>query len=113
LIGDETLKVIANRLSATVRESDTVARLAGDEFMIVLDSLRTLDDVEIVSNKIAKVLAQPIDFLPSEFLLSVSIGVSLFPKHGDEADILIQKADSAMYTVKSKGKKNYLIYERS
>ena len=112
VVGDETLKTVAVRLSQSVRDSDTVARLAGDEFMIILDNLRTIDDVEIISNKIAKNLAEPIDFLPQEFMISVSIGISLFPKHGKDADRLIKKADSAMYIVKSKGKNDYLIYSK-
>ncbi len=100
--GDKLLKQLALRLSHVIRESDTLARIGGDEFGVVLPQLQQRKDVENIVKKIQKSLTEP--FLLNKLALEVqvSIGATLFPDHGKDADTLIQRADVAMYVAKQR-----------
>jgi two-component system, sensor histidine kinase LadS len=105
-IGDEVLRTIATRLKECVRGSDTVARIGGDEFVVVLDSLRSTDHADRVAESIAESLAKPFSQAGNQIVISASVGLALYPVHGTDAQALIKKADQAMYQAKigNKGK---------
>ena len=110
--GDMLICQVGERLQENIRKSDYVARLAGDEFVVILESLQHVDqDVSLVCSKLLKALAEPYDIRGRRIKLTASIGVSLFPIHGCCADELLHKADSAMYQVKNGGKNNFAVYE--
>lgn len=109
-IGDALLKAVAKRLLGFVRESDTVSRLGGDEFIIVLPEIGGRDDALRVVEKIADGLAMPYHIDAHRLESTPSIGISLYPEDGDEGDALIRNADSAMYSAKSCGRNNFRFF---
>lgn len=109
--GDELLKLVAHRLGASVREEDTVARLGGDEFVVLLEDVSGKDDVILVVTKLLDVLTRPAMVEGREVKVGSSVGISLFPGDGDEADDLIRHADLAMYRAKMQGKTGYCFYD--
>ena len=104
--GDRLLQLVAMRIIDCVRASDTVARLGGDEFAILLESIESRDDVELVAAKILRELSQPFPLLDADTTVSSSIGVSIFPTDGRDLEALLQCADKAMYQAKKMGKGN-------
>ncbi|WP_111641021.1 putative bifunctional diguanylate cyclase/phosphodiesterase [Marinimicrobium alkaliphilum] len=108
--GDLMLKAIAVRLKESVRDMDTVARLGGDEFVVVLEGVHDMDDVIFVANKILAMVTKPIDIYGHDITTTASIGVSVFPEHGDDADDLLKNADIAMYKAKEAGKNTCQFY---
>ena len=108
-IGDNLLIEVAKGLKEVVkRESDTVARIGGDEFLILLTDFPDNNNVEIVIEKIFEKFSKPVSLEPFglEINVSISIGVSIFPDHWKDSDTLISNADTAMYVVKNKAGKN-------
>ncbi|MES9879486.1 MAG: diguanylate cyclase [Sedimenticola sp.] len=105
--GDNLLKKVAHRLSILVREVDTVARVGGDEFLVILNGITTTIDSERISSKIIKVVSQPCMFEGCEMVVGASVGVAVYPDHGKTREALVKGADSAMYDVKREGKNNY------
>jgi diguanylate cyclase (GGDEF)-like protein/PAS domain S-box-containing protein len=110
--GDAVLRAVAERLTQAVRESDTVARQSGDEFLILLADLRRSADVYIVAQKILEAFARPLVLQEREIHLTFSIGVSLYPQDGQSAEALIGNADVAMYRAKDAGRNAYQFYTR-
>ena len=108
--GDHVLRTVAERLSTVLRKMDTVARVGGDEFVIVVEQIHTLDDIEHVAKKILTALADPIPFGEHTCFVGCSIGISLFPEHGEDAQTLSRMADAAMYAVKEAGRNHYRVY---
>lgn len=104
-IGDKVLKEVARRISSLVREVDTVARFGGDEFTVVLTDITSKSTVTNIAKKIIKSLAKPYQLDSEEASLTCSIGIALYPEHGQTPDELIKSADVAMYTAKREGKK--------
>jgi diguanylate cyclase (GGDEF)-like protein/PAS domain S-box-containing protein len=102
--GDALLRSVAARLSALVRETDTIARLGGDEFVILLPSLAHGDDAEHVAGKILDAFAMTMFADGRDLHLSASIGLSVFPRDGDSGELLLQHADTAMYRAKANGR---------
>jgi diguanylate cyclase (GGDEF)-like protein len=111
-VGDKVLIEVANRIPNILRESDTIGRLGGDEFVILLPET-DLEDAKTVAEKVLEQFS--IDFKVSEHSLSVgtSIGIALYPEHGDSADILVQKADIALYVAKRNNEKSMAIYSEA
>ncbi len=109
-VGDELLREVATRLAATVRETDTVARLGGDEFVVVLPDISHVTDAAIVAGKIIGALATPITVNQQELHTSPSIGISIFPTDGSDADTILKNADTAMYHAKGAGRNNYQFF---
>ena len=94
--GDELLKVVAQRLESVVREEDTVARVGGDEFMIALWHVGSMDDVATVAAKLVKEVSQPYVINNQRLTVTTSAGVGVYPMHGEDADALMKSADSAL-----------------
>lgn len=109
-VGDRLLQVVAKRLCKCVRETDTVARLAGDEFVIILERIGDAQHAAVVAQKIVRVLARPIKLGNHRITIGVSVGISLFPIDSRDADTLVQHADTAMYLAKKKGRSQYQFY---
>jgi diguanylate cyclase (GGDEF)-like protein/PAS domain S-box-containing protein len=102
-VGDDLLREVAFRLSSCVREADTVARFGGDEFVVVVEAWHSVAEVTAVADKMCRTLAYP--FTGGVRLLQprASIGVSIYPTHGADADALLRNADAAMYAAKGEG----------
>ncbi|WP_404358723.1 EAL domain-containing protein [Methylotuvimicrobium sp. KM1] len=115
--GDLLLQNVAKRLRGCVRESDTVARFGGDEFVILLtdfvDEQSAAQHSAEIAKKILDVLSQPFDLSGNQFITSTSIGVTLFPKDGSSVGELIKNADAAMYYAKASGRNNYQLFSDS
>jgi diguanylate cyclase (GGDEF)-like protein len=109
-VGDAFLKVVGQRLAALLREEDSVARLAGDEFTVVLTQLRHPQEAAVVASKIVESLAQPFEVDDRSITSGASIGVALFPQDADTGDLLIRRADIAMYEAKKLGRSMYRFY---
>lgn len=105
--GDTLLITVAQRLREQVRECDTVARLAGDEFTIILPNLRGGADAACVAEKILTAIGQPVAVDGKEVTVGVSIGIALFPEHGDTVERIHNAADNAMYLAKKAGRNGY------
>lgn len=109
--GDILLQQTAARLTECMRASDTVARLAGDEFTCILWGVRSREDVSMVAAKILDRLAAPFDLDGREAHVRGSIGIAVFPDHASDGAVLLQLADEAMYNVKKAGKNNFEFVE--
>ena len=110
--GDALLKMVAERLVATVREEDTVARLGGDEFIIALWHLGGIDGAATVASKVIDIVSQPYAIEGQTVSITTSAGVGIYPVHGEDADTLMKSADLALYEAKRLGKNAYRISER-
>lgn len=108
--GDLILKTVAARLKNIIRSTDTISRMGGDEFIIIIRNLKDTVNAEKFAADVLKILSIAFIYKENQLLISASIGISLFPEHGFEADTLINKADSAMYEVKRQGGNGYKIY---
>jgi len=108
--GDLLLQAVAQRLKRCVRESDTVARIGGDEFNVLMPDLAQSDDVGTVVGKIMGVFETPFVLEGVEVKATTSVGVSMFPEDGDSSDELLQKADGAMYVAKQSPGNSYQFY---
>ena len=109
-IGDELLKVVAERLAACVRSSDTVARMGGDEFVLLLPSITDSNGIGRVADAIVKSISQTIVIGSYELNVTPSIGVAMFPQDGNNANVLLKNADTAMYKAKGSGRACYEIF---
>ena len=108
--GDELLQRVAERLSSQVREGDTVARLAGDEFTFLLPGLHYAEDVAKIAQKIHDAMRKPFRLRDQEIHVTASGGISLYPEDGHDAEALLKNADTAMYRAKERGRDNYQMY---
>jgi diguanylate cyclase (GGDEF)-like protein len=108
--GDLLLKVVSGRLKETIRDSDTVARVGGDEFILVLDNIESDANASLVADKIISVLARPFLLMEQSVHVGGSIGISMFPENGDTPAKLVKQADAAMYLAKESGKNTYRFY---
>lgn len=112
-IGDQLLQTVAGRLKSCVRKTDIVARLGGDEFIILLTHISEKEHVLAVAEKIRKTVCQPICVENDHLSITASMGISFYPDDGVESDILIRKADIAMYNAKDRGRNIYKLYTSS
>ena len=103
-IGDQVLCKISERLAGCVRASDTVGRIGGDEFVVVLAELENERDATICAEKIAAAVAAPLRIDNKDIDITLSIGIAIYPGDGEDADALIRSADTAMYRAKSEGR---------
>jgi len=109
-IGDQLLMIMSDRLSGCIREVDTVVRLGGDEFVILLTNIQKVDDIAHSMQRILSAVAQPCIINDLDFVVSCSIGISMYPDDGTNPNTLLKNADSALYKAKHAGRNNYQIY---
>ena len=110
--GDMLLKTIAGRMQSSVRETDTVARLSGDEFIVLLDGCKDVSDIFIAIKKLVGAFQEPFFLGNESFKITMSIGVSVYPNDGETASKLLKNADIAMYKAKSKGRNRYVFFDQ-
>jgi diguanylate cyclase (GGDEF)-like protein/PAS domain S-box-containing protein len=103
-IGDEMLKTVASRLKAALREEDSIARMGGDEFTVLINDLKNADDALVIAQKLLDVVGQPMRVEGHDLFITTSAGIALFPDDGDSAEMLLKNADHAMYRAKDLGR---------
>jgi diguanylate cyclase (GGDEF)-like protein/PAS domain S-box-containing protein len=109
-VGDALLEIIASRLSMCIRELDTVCRMGGDEFVILLQEFDETEEISSIAQRMAEVIGQP--YLIRERILSIScsIGIAYYPNHSTDGKLLMNYADTAMYRSKASGKGKIVVY---
>ena len=110
-IGDELLKIVARRLQSCMRSSDMVARLGGDEFVIVSTSLDKPSEAAALATRIREVLLKQLNLQDNQVTVDTSIGISIYPSDGADADQLLKNADLALYSAKGSGRGTYRFFE--
>ena len=108
--GDDLLVRVSKRLSGCVRESDTVARVGGDEFTVIVGEISFRRHALIVADKVLDVVAKPFNLGSQECLIGASIGIAIYPDDGEDAETILNCADSAMYAIKRQGKNDRTFY---
>jgi diguanylate cyclase len=111
--GDELLKEVANRLRGVLRKSDTLARTGGDEFVLIADEIGGLPDIELLAHRLVACFAKPFHILSVDIHTAPSIGISIYPTHGNRADELMVNADGAMYHSKKLGGNTFSFFTPS
>lgn len=106
--GDMLLTEVATRLSDSLRRSDTVARVGGDEFMVLLPDIKRDEDVMKIGNKLIDAFEPPINLKGVDHFSNISLGIAFYPEHGSKMNVLVERADEAMYKAKKLGRKNGL-----
>jgi diguanylate cyclase (GGDEF)-like protein/PAS domain S-box-containing protein len=108
--GDELLKAVGARLQTSMREEDSIARMGGDEFTVLLAELKTSNDAAKIAQKVLDTVAYPLQIDGTELFVTTSIGIALFPNDGDTAEALLANADHAMYRAKDAGRNSYQMF---
>lgn len=108
--GDAVLRTLSTRLRAAARKSDTVARIGGDEFVILMEDLEGPDDAEMVAQRLLDSMRSPVELLGHSLVITVSIGIAMYPRDDCDASRLLAKADTAMYVVKTAGRNGFQAY---
>jgi len=108
--GDELLIEVSRRLRAAVRPADTLARFGGDEFVLVLNEVAAVGEIEAVIDAVCRCLRHPIELADLEVHVSLSVGVSIYPGHGTDRETLLKHADVAMYQAKRAGRSGFRFY---
>lgn len=111
-LGDKLLQNIGDRLEKSLRKTDTIARMGGDEFVLVLPEINSKKDMNKTAQKVLEIVREPVFIGQHRFLITTSIGISVYPEDGEEANLLIRNADIALYRAKEKGRNNFLYYRR-
>jgi diguanylate cyclase (GGDEF)-like protein/PAS domain S-box-containing protein len=111
-VGDELLKAVGQRLSGIMRKSDTVSRIGGDEFVLVLPQISRVDDITKFAQRIINAFQEPFVFGSHRLQITTSIGIAVFPDDGLDIDQLLRNADSAMYIAKEQGRGIYKYYSK-
>ena len=109
--GDELLKRVALRISAQIREGDTLARLGGDEFALLMPEIQSPTDAANVARKLLVALQPVVNIEGQELLVTTSVGIAVYPAHGSSADELIKHADVALYQAKDAGRNTYRLFD--
>lgn len=109
-IGDDLLKMVAERLTTALRDVDTIARMGGDEFTVIMTGLSGVEDAASIARRALQAFSTPFQLGSHELYVTPSIGISLFPSDGLDAETLVRNADAAMYRAKEEGRNNYQIY---
>jgi len=109
-VGDKLLQAVGNRLRGLLRKSDTVGRMGGDEFLLLLPDIARPQDAATIAQKILEAIRIPFEFDSHELHVTTSIGIALYPKDGEDPDTLMRNADVALYRAKDQGRDNYQRY---
>jgi len=110
-VGDQMLREVAQRIQGCMREADTVARIGGDEFVVLLPIIEGEQDALVVAEKIRLALNQPFEIAGQQLYISSSTGIAIYPEHGTSEDELTANADIAMYHAKESGRNNMKIFQ--
>ncbi len=110
-MGDHLLRKFAERLTRIVREGDSLARVGGDEFTVLLPEVSVPEDTELVAQRILEASREPLALAGHEFSVTASIGIAIYPDHGDDAIALLRNADAAMYRAKEEGRNTLKFFE--
>jgi diguanylate cyclase (GGDEF)-like protein/PAS domain S-box-containing protein len=113
VVGDELLQLVAERISHSVRDSDTIARFGGDEFVLLLQDVSEMDAVANIATKIINRITQVYTLYEREIFIGASVGITIFPDDAMNADSLLRNADMAMYQAKERGRNNYQFFTAS
>lgn len=108
--GDDILQQVASRIQDILRTSDTLSRIGGDEFILLIENIKAKSEIDTIISKLQNVFVNPFIYKEQKFFLSASIGISVYPDHGLESETLIKNADAAMYKAKDTGKNTYAFY---
>lgn len=108
-VGDQLLIEVSKRLVNTLRKSDVLARIGGDEFVILIENIEEIDSINAIANKILRSFTQPFKLDNQDYFITASMGVAIYPTDGINAEILIKNADIAMYTAKEKGRNQWVL----
>ncbi len=111
--GDELLQEVARRLGRCVRETDTVARLGGDEFTAIISGISSQHDVDLLAEKMLRLLAEMFEIQGHEVHIGGSIGITIYPRDGEEVETLLRNADTAMYRAKQAGRNTYRYFTQA
>ena len=109
-VGDKLVQGIADRLSQCIRRTDSVARIGGDEFTVLLEKINTTNDTVVIAEKIIDIISRPFDVDGQKLLVGSSIGIAVYPEAGKDASTLLKHADMAMYDAKSMDGSNYRFF---
>lgn len=109
-VGDKLLQLVGRRLAGLLRKSDVVARMGGDEFLLLLPEIARVENVVKVANKILEVIRKPFVFNSHELDITTSIGIAVFPNDGEDPSTLVKNVDMAMYRAKGRGRDNHQCY---
>lgn len=109
--GDSLLVAAGQRLLSSIRETDTVARMGGDEFVVVMPDFKSMEDVKRCGAQIVKAASEPIDLGDRKIRITVSVGVCTFPDHAEDEKQLFRNADAAMYVVKNRGRNGLCVFD--
>lgn len=109
-VGDRLLKIVSTRIRSAIREEDTVARFGGDEFTVLIHIIGKIEDAGKIAQKILDALKTPITIDERDFVVTSSIGISVYPLDGVDGETLIRNADTAMYRAKDLGRNSYQFY---
>jgi diguanylate cyclase (GGDEF)-like protein len=111
--GDSLLKAVAERLESALRSSDTVGRIGGDEFTVIVENIQWAQDAFHVADTIMRSFEKPFEVEDHEFFVTTGLGVSFYPEDGEDIESLVKRADVAMYRAKAEGKNKYCFYNPS
>ena len=109
-VGDDLLQKVATRLRAAIRESDTVARIGGDEFLVVLHAIASATDAEKVAQSVLDAMSESFELAGHEVYLGASVGIAVYPEHGETPEALVSHSDLAMYRAKADGGNRFRLY---
>tara|TARA_R110001592_G_scaffold326640_2_gene607533 strand:- start:1852 stop:3846 length:1995 start_codon:yes stop_codon:yes gene_type:complete len=112
-IGDKVLIEVANRIKLCLRESDTVARIGGDEFVVLLSTVESSQDAKMVAEKIRKTVSRDFNLQGRIMDVAASVGIAIYPEHGLDVETLMRNSDTAMYFAKSNGRNSVKLYENN
>lgn len=110
--GDQLLVKLAERLDLSIRSTDMLARLGGDEFIIILPELEDEEDIIDIAERIFNNIKDPVSINDKPIYITLSLGISIYPTDGDDAQSLLKKGDNAMYQAKSQGRNGYVFYDK-
>jgi diguanylate cyclase (GGDEF)-like protein len=108
--GDYVLKIVSTKLSKSIRNVDTAARMGGDEFIVILDCIKSIKDAPQVANKLIEAISQPISYNKTIIKVGASIGIAIYPDHSSKPEDIMKLADLSMYEAKDAGTNNFKIY---
>jgi len=112
-VGDMLLKQVAEKIKGYLREVDTVARIGGDEFIIIQPQIKDINDATRAADRILKKFQQPWILEGKEYYITASMGIGIYPNDGEDPQTIFKNADTALYRAKELGRNNYQLYTES